>query len=210
MNARPASASIARPSLQPWLWTGFLALVMALPVLRSALPAPLPPPPVLGTVPDFRLVDQTGAPFGPDRLKGRVWIADFVFTRCPDVCPRMTERLVGVHRALGERTDLVSVSVDPTYDTPERLAAFARANGAESPHWHFLTGSSQHVQEAVLRGFNVAFSRESEDIATLTHGVHVVLVDGRGRIRGYYDSNDRDALERLVADARRFADHPSS
>lgn len=210
MNARPASASIARPSLQPWLWTGFLALVMAVPVLRSALPAPLPPPPVLGTVPDFRLVDQTGAPFGPDRLKGRVWIADFVFTRCPDVCPRMTERLVGVHRALGERTDLVSVSVDPTYDTPERLAAFARANGAESPHWHFLTGSSQHVQEAVLRGFNVAFSRESEDIATLTHGVHVVLVDGRGRIRGYYDSNDRDALERLVADARRFADHPSS
>ena len=210
MNARPASASIARPSLQPWLWTGFLALVMAVPVLRSALPAPLPPPPVLGTVPDFRLVDQTGAPFGPDRLKGRVWIADFVFTRCPDVCPRMTERLVGVHRALGERTDLVSVSVDPTYDTPERLAAFARANGAESPHWHFLTGSSQHVQEAVLRGFNVAFSRESEDIATLTHGVHVVLVDGRGRIRGYYDSNDRDALERLVADARRLAEHPSS
>ena len=210
MDARPASASIARPSLQPWLWTGFLALVMALPVLRSALPAPLPPPPVLGTVPDFRLVDQTGAPFGPDRLKGRVWIADFVFTRCPDVCPRMTERLVGVHRALGERTDLVSVSVDPTYDTPERLAAFARANGAESPRWHFLTGSSQHVQEAVLRGFNVAFSRESEDIATLTHGVHVVLVDGRGRIRGYYDSNDRDALERLVADARRLADQPSS
>ena len=210
MDARPASASIARPSLQPWLWTGFLALVMAVPVLRSALPAPLPPPPVLGTVPDFRLVDQTGAPFGPDRLKGRVWIADFVFTRCPDVCPRMTERLVGVHRALGERADVVSVSVDPTYDTPERLAAFARANGAESPRWHFLTGSSQHVQEAVLRGFNVAFSRESEDIATLTHGVHVVLVDGRGRIRGYYDSNDRDALERLVADARRFADHPSS
>ena len=209
MNARPASASIARPSLQPWLWTGFLALVMALPVLRSALPAPLPPPPVLGTVPDFRLVDQTGAPFGPDRLKGRVWIADFVFTRCPDVCPRMTERLVGVHRALGERVNLVSVSVDPEYDTPERLAAFARANGAESPRWHFLTGDSRHVQQAVLRGFNVAFSRGSEDIATLTHGVHVVLVDGRGRIRGYYDSNDGDALERLVADARRLAEHPS-
>ena len=210
MNARPASASIARPSLQPWLWTGFLALVMAVPVLRSALPAPLPPPPVLGTVPDFRLVDQSGAPFAPERLAGRVWIADFVFTRCPDVCPRMTERLVKVQRTLGERVNLVSVSVDPEYDTPERLAAFARANGAESPRWHFLTGDSRHVQQAVLRGFNVAFSRESEDIATLTHGVHVVLVDGRGRIRGYYDSNDRDALERLVADARRLADQPSS
>jgi protein SCO1 len=210
MDAPPAPASIARPSLQPWLWTGFLALVMAMPVLRSALPAPLPPPPVLGTVPDFRLVDQTGAPFGPERLAGRVWIADFVFTRCPDVCPRMTERLAAVHRALGERADLVSVSVDPTYDTPERLAAFARAHGAESPRWHFLTGDSRYVQEAVLRGFKIAFSRESDDIATLTHGVHVVLVDGRGRIRGYYDSNDADALERLVGDARRLADRPSS
>ena len=210
MDARPASTSIARPSLQPWLWTAFLALVMAVPVLRSALPAPLPPPPVLGTVPDFQLVDQTGAPCGPDRLKGHVWIADFVVTRGPDVCPRMTERLVGVHRALGERADVVSVSVDPAYDTPERLAAFARANGAESPRWHFLTGDSRTIQEAVLRGFNVAFSRESEDIATLTHGVHVVLVDGRGRIRGYYDSNDEDALERLVTDARRLAERPSS
>jgi protein SCO1 len=210
MDARPASASIARPSLQPWLWTGFLALVMAVPVLRSARPAPLPPPPVLGTVPDFRLVDQTGALFGPERLSGRVWIADFVFTRCPDVCPRMTERLVGVQRALGERADLVSVSVDPAYDTPERLAAFARAHGADSPRWHFLTGDSEQVQEAVLRGFKIAFSRGSEDIATLTHGVHVVLVDGRGRIRGYYDSNDADALERLTVDARRLAEGPSS
>ena len=210
MNARPASTTIARPSLQPWLWTGFLALVMAVPVLRSALPAPLPPPPVLGTVPDFRLVDQTGAPFGPERLKGRVWIADFVFTRCPDVCPEMTGRMAAIQRTLGERVDLVSVSVDPAYDTPPRLAAFARANGAESPRWHFLTGDSRQIQESVLRGFNVAFARESEDIATLTHGVHVVLVDGRGRIRGYYDSKDPDALERLVTDARGLAERPSS
>jgi protein SCO1/2 len=210
MDARPASASIARPSLQPWLWTGFLALVMATPVLRSALPTPVPPPPVLGTVPDFRLVDQTGAPFGPERLAGRVWIADFIFTRCPDVCPRMTERVAGVHRALGDRADVVSVSVDPAYDTPERLATFARAHGADSPRWHFLTGDSRHVQEAVLRGFKIAFSRDSEDIASITHGVHVLLVDGRGRIRGYYDSNDADALERLVTDARRLAERPSS
>ena len=122
----------------------------------------------------------------------------------------MTERLAGVQRALGGQADVVSVSVDPAYDTPERLAAFARAHGADSPRWHFLTGDSGHVQEAVLRGFKIAFSRDSEDIATITHGVHVVLVDGRGRIRGYYDSNDADALERLVRDARRVADRPSS
>jgi protein SCO1/2 len=210
MDARPAPASIARPSLQPWAWTAFLALVMALPIVRSVVPPPVPPPPVLGTVPDFRLVDQTGAPFGPERLGGRVWVADFVFTRCPDVCPRMTERLAGVQRMLGDRVDVVSVSVDPEYDTPQRLAAFARANGAESPRWHFLTGESRHVRETVLRGFQVAFARDSDDISSITHGVHVVLVDGRGRIRGYYDSTDPDALERLVADARRLADRPGA
>ncbi len=210
MDARPASAPVDRPSLQPWLWTGFLTLVMALPVLRAALPAPAPLPPVLGTVPDFHLVDQSGAPFGPGRLSGRVWLADFVFTRCPDVCPRMTERLAHVHRSLGDQADLVSVSVDPAYDTPERLAAFARAHGAESPRWHFLTGDSAQIQQAVLRGFKVAFARDSEDIASITHGVHVVLVDGRGRIRGYYDSNDADALERLVTDARRLAARPGA
>jgi protein SCO1/2 len=210
MNARPVPAPIARPSLQPWLWTGFLALVMATPVIRSALPPPVPLPPVLGTVPQFRLVDQNGAPFGPERLAGRVWIADFVFTRCPDVCPRMTERLVGVQRALGNRADLVSVSVDPAYDTPERLTAFARDHGATSPSWHFLTGDSRQIQDAVLRGFQIAFSRDSDDIASITHGVHVVLVDARGRIRGYYDSNDPDAMERLVTDARRLAGSPGA
>src|SRR5262249_34698228 len=131
-------------------------------------------------------------------------------TRCLDVCPRMTGRLAGLQRTLGERVEFVSVSVDPAYDTPERLAAFARANGAESPRWHFLTGDSRQVQQSVLRGFNVAYSRESEDTATLTPGVHVVLVDARGRIRGYYDSNDADALERLAVDARRLAERPSS
>jgi protein SCO1/2 len=82
----------------------------------------------------------------------------------------MTERLAGVHRALGDRVDVVSVSIDPAYDTPERLAAFARAHGAEAPRWHFLTGDSGQVQEAVLRGFKIAFSRESEDITSITHG----------------------------------------
>ena len=62
----------------------------------------------------------------------------------------------------------------------------------------------------MLRGFKIAFSRDSDDIASITHGVHVVLVDGRGRIRGYYDSNDADALERLVSDARRLAARPGA
>jgi protein SCO1/2 len=197
------------PSVQPWLWTAFLALVMALPLLRHAV-EPRPLPPVLGTVPAFQLVDENGAQFGPGRLAGRVWLADFVFTRCPTVCPEMTERLVRIQRQLGDAVELVSVSVDPEFDTPERMRAFARAHRALSPRWHFLTGETQAVQDAVSRGFKIALSRDADDVLSIVHGVHVVLVDAQGRIRGYYDSTDADAMDRLVKDARRLAARPSA
>jgi len=210
MSSTADSASLLGPRAQPWLWTAFLALVMALPLARGALATSSPALPVLGTVPAFRLIDEHGGAFGPERLAGRVWLANFIFTRCPSICPEMTDRLVRIQKQLGDEVDLVSVSVDPAYDTPERMRAFAEHHHALSPRWHFLTGESRHVQDAVLRGFRVAFSRDSEDIASIAHGVHVVLVDGRGRIRGFYDSNDADALERLVTDARRLADHPGA
>jgi protein SCO1 len=200
---------IARPSLQPWLWAGFIALIMAVPLLRQRMEPPLPPPPILGTVPAFRLVDQTGAVFGPERLAGRVWVASFIFTRCPSICPEMTERLVRLQPRLGETVELVSVSVDPEYDTPERMRAFAEHHRANGPRWHFLTGEGGEVRERVIPGFKVALTRESDDVLSIVHGVHVVLVDGQGRIRGYYDSTDLDALKRLVRDARQLTAKPN-
>jgi hypothetical protein len=88
-------------------------------------PAPLP---VLGTLPEFALVERAGTAFGSRDLAGGVWIADFVFTRCPDFCPALTARMGGLQKALprdGEPVRLVSFSVDPAYDTPEVLRAYA-------------------------------------------------------------------------------------
>jgi len=191
----------------PFFWTFLLAALIALPLARRVLLPPAPALPILGTVPAFRFIDQNGAPFGPERLAGKPWVADFVFTRCPAVCPLMTERLAALQPELGEGVHLVSVSVDPDYDTPERLRAFAAQHGAVSARWHFLTGDSQAVQRAVTEGFKVTAVHEgpADDVNNLIHGVHVVLVDGAGRIRGYYDSTDRDALSRLVDDAQRLA-----
>lgn len=205
MTTAADAPSPPRPSLQPWLWTAFLALVMAGPIARQAVAPPLPALPLLGSVPAFRLVDQGGAPFGPERLQGRVWLANFIFTRCPSICPEMTDRLVRLQKQLGDSVDLVSVSVDPAYDTPERMRAFADLHRALSPRWHFLTSDGRSTEDTVSRGFKIALTRGSSDAMSITHGVHVVLVDAQGRIRGYYDSSDADALERLVTDARRLA-----
>jgi len=205
MPTTAEARSFLRPRLQPWLWTAFLALIMAVPLARGALGPPLSELPLIGTVPPFHLLDESGARFGPDRLAGRVWLANFIFTRCPAICPEMTERLVRVQRQLGDAVDLVSISVDPAYDTPERMRAFAEKHGALSPRWHFLTGDGTTTEETVSRGFKIGLTRGSADPMSINHGVHVVLVDGQGHIRGYYDSTDPDARGRLVADARRLA-----
>jgi len=193
-----------RAMSHPAVWTFFLAAILALPLARQALGPPARPLPVLGAVPDFHFTDQNGASFGPETLAGKPWVADFVFTRCPSVCPLMTERLAALQPRLGERVHVVSISVDPDFDTPERLRAFAAEHGATSPRWHFLTGDSAGVQRAVTEGFKISVVHEgpADDVLNLIHGVHLVLVDGRGRIRGYYDSTDADALERLVREAR--------
>ncbi len=187
----------------PAFWTFFLAAILAFPLVRQGLGPPAAALPILGTVPPFHFTDQNGAPFGPENLAGQPWVADFVFTRCPTVCPLMTERLAALQPKLGERVHLVSVSVDPDFDTPERLKAFAAEHGAASPRWHFLTGDTAAIQQAVTEGFKITLVHEgpADDVSGLIHGVHVVLVDGSGHIRGYYDSADSAALERLARDA---------
>src|SRR5450631_1214774 len=129
----------------PAFWTLVLAAIVALPLARVALGPPAAPLPVLGTVPVFHARDQNGAAFGPQTLAGKPWVADFIFTRCPTVCPLMTERLSAVEPRLAERVHLVSLSVDPDFDTPERLRAFAAEHGVVTPRWHFLTGDSAEV-----------------------------------------------------------------
>ncbi len=187
----------------PAFWTLTLAAIVAMPLARKAVGSAAPPLPVLGTVPAFHGIDQNGSAFGPETLAGKPWVADFIFTRCPTVCPLMTERLAALLPRLGDQLHLVSLSVDPDFDTPERLRAFAWEHGATSNRWHFLTGDSAAIQRAVTQGFKISLSHEGadDDFLSIVHGVHLVLVDAQGHIRGYYDSNDAEALERLVRDA---------
>src|SRR5689334_24366880 len=112
-------------------------------------PRPLPD---LGTVPPFALTERAGTPLGAADLAGHVWIADFVFTRCPDFCPALTGRMAGLQKRLAAGDDpvrLVSFSVDPAHDTPAVLTAYATRAGA-SGTWLFATGPRTDVA-ALLR-----------------------------------------------------------
>lgn len=164
--------------------------------------------PTLGNVPAFHLTERAGTPFASDDVRGQVWIADFVFTRCPDVCPLLTTRMHDLQRTLhGQDVALVSISVDPGYDTPEVLQAYAMAHGA-GPGWRFVTGPRDAVSTLLRDGFHVAFADDGPASGPITHSDRFVLVDGALRIRGYYHGSDPDDLSRLADDARRLAAHP--
>ena len=100
---------------------------------------------------------------------------------------------------------LVSMSVDPVFDTPARLKAYAAAHHADPRSWTFLTGEIHALESTITQGFKVSVTREAPgDFMGIVHGAYYVLVDGRGRVRGYYDSNDPQSQPQLLADAGRL------
>lgn len=196
---RVASSLVARPAF----WIVFLLAAGIWPFVRPLAHPPPPRLPVLASLPAFELTDQRGLPFGLHDLQGRVWVASFIFTRCETVCPAITAKMKQVQdrsRQLGSEFHLVSFSVDPDHDTPERLAAYARQHGASPRLWSFLTGPAEAVKAAVSDGLKISMGREGGGPEGVSHGTHLVLVDRQGRVRGYYDPADPGVIDRVVRD----------
>jgi len=161
------------------------------------------PLPVYSTIPEFSLTAQTGKPFqSSTELKGRVWIANFIFTTCSGPCPRMTSQMSQVQKGLAglEGVKLVSFTVDPARDTPEALAAYAARFGAQRDRWFFLTGAPETLDHLSRKAFLLG----SVD-GRLDHSTRFVLVDQQGRVRKYYDTTEAGAVRDAVADAARLA-----
>jgi protein SCO1/2 len=172
--------------------------------------APSEPLPQLGPVPVVRLVDQRGTAWSTAELRGRVTIVNFIFTRCPTICPVTSLKM----KRLAERTratpgvELLSISVDPEHDTPPVLTAFAARYGADPARWRFATGDPAPLRAAIEDGFKIAVEQRGElpdGVPDIVHGGHFVLVDRAGVMRGYYDSDDAARLDALAADATGLA-----
>jgi protein SCO1/2 len=177
----------------PFVWA-FFAGVVVLTLIRPLLRFEPDPPPVLGTIPSFSLVDPAGEAFGSDDLEGRVYVANFFFTSCTSICPPMMHAVSTLQdrfRDAGiDDVHLVSITVDPETDTPERLAEYAARFGVDSGRWTLLTGEIDTIRRVAVEGFKTALGERAEvegGFFDIAHSGKLVLVDGRGRIRGYYD-----------------------
>ena len=187
-------------------------LLLAALAAATALACGSSPLPVLGTVPPFALTERSGRQLTAADLQGHVWIANFIFTRCPDVCPALTEKMGLLQEMLTAPPDpvrLVSFSVDPLHDTPEVLRDYATRRGVRDS-WFFLTGSREALASLLKDGFRVAFADDGPPTSPITHSDRFVLVDRDLRIRGYYHGSDKDDVARLERDAAALRDRRAS
>lgn len=163
--------------------------------------------PLIKPAPTFELVNRDERPVSSSDLLGKPWIADFIFTRCPGVCPIMSQRMQDLAADLpASDVHLVSISVDPEYDTPEVLEHYARRHEA-GENWLFLTGATEVIHPLIREGFLLALDPSPgngnvPNAEPILHSNRFVLVDADGQIRGYYDSFNDEELAQLRADAR--------
>jgi protein SCO1/2 len=158
--------------------------------------------PSFGTVPEFQLTSQDGIAMSRDSLLGKITIADFIFTQCAGACPLMSARMKELQETLlsDPHTRFFSFSVDPENDTPGVLRRYAGQYGAVAGKWIFLTGERTSIERLTREGFHLPVEEGAD--SAIVHSQKFVLIDHHAAIRGYYESDDSEAVNNLVRDAR--------
>ncbi|MBI4212991.1 MAG: SCO family protein [Chloroflexi bacterium] len=170
-----------------------------------------------GAAPAFALVDQAERPASSAEFRGKVVVANFIYTSCTDICPLLSVRMQALQdrlrqeNLLGTEVQLLSFTVDPTRDTPVVLRAYAERHGADPSAWRFLTGSQEQIIPLIEEGFHLGVEALPPTPGTEEGGHHgsyevmhsgrFVLMDREWRIRAYLDGRDLD-LDRIVRDIR--------
>jgi protein SCO1/2 len=163
--------------------------------------------PVYGTVPDFSLTAEDGRNVSLNDLSGKFFVVDFIFTRCAGTCPIMSRQMQVLQGEFVNLPDirLVSITVDPDYDTQEVLQRYAKQYGSTPHKWTFLTGEKSSIHQLAQKGFRLGISEEDGTAAEpIIHSTKFVLVDQQRRIRGYYDGTEEESVQQLIVDIKRL------
>ncbi len=192
--------------LRRHIWAvGILFFLVMITGMRFFLIRRPPPPEILGEVPAFTLLNEEGDVFTREDLiaSEKTYVVGFVFTRCPSTCPVISQAMLAFQEQidrskLSGHVELLTITVDPEYDTPEVLAAYADSIGADLDNWQFLTGDKAAVESFVVDGFKLAVGERREvdpGVYDIAHSTKLALVDRFGNIRGYYSIDDEGLAE---------------
>jgi protein SCO1 len=155
-------------------------------------------------IPDFTLTDQNGEMRGKSEMAGKITIVDFFFTSCPSICPVMSTELERVDDAFrdDDEIQIYSISIDPEYDTPEVLSEYAEKHMATPGKWFFLTGDKSEIYNLARCGFILPAIDGKGQPEEFVHSDKFILIDGQGRIRGYYSGTNREDVDKLILETK--------
>jgi protein SCO1/2 len=192
-------------------WVLFLLFGFSYPIYRS-LNRTLPPElPIIAEVPEYELISENGQRFGSKELSGRVYLANFIFSRCPTICPKMLGDLQKVQKRIkgtGQKVAIVTFTVDPEHDNEKVLFDLARKYDANPFVWTFLTGTDKDALFKLYRdGFKVGVEQNPQDLFDIAHSEKIVLVDQSNRVRGFY-SFEENSINQLMIDVGLLINRP--
>jgi cytochrome oxidase Cu insertion factor (SCO1/SenC/PrrC family) len=198
-----AETAVKPRRLPGWVLPVFLVLAVGCLVASIVLPLPwskrssrdFPETPLGIDLPEFTMTERTGTPVSKADLKGKVWVASFVFVRCTGPCPTVTATMARLQADLdlANQPDLrlVTFTVDPDRDTPDELKKYAAQYRAHPDRWLFLTGKEDEIHRLAKEGFKIGVDRSTNpnpvEGQEFDHSTRLAVVDREGRVRGYFD-----------------------
>jgi protein SCO1/2 len=196
-------------SIEWMVWVGLALVIAAIfgAYVVSKLGTSQRPLPVLSRVPDFTLTNQFGRAIKLSDLRGQVWVADIIFTRCPGPCAKMTQEMSQLQSRLppNQAVKFLSLTADPEFDTPDVLRKYGEKFGAAPERWHFLTGPKLDLYRLATKGLLLAVDEVKADERTspddlFVHSTRFVVVDKLGRVRDTFDGTEPSSRQ-LIVDA---------
>lgn len=153
------------------------------------------------TPPSFCFTNHHGKSICSDDMKGKIWICDFFFTHCPSICVKMERNLLKVNSAFKDGPQIVSISIDPARDSVSALMAYATKLGVANTHWDFLTGAKDSIYH-VADHFLANAAEDPNSPGGFIHDGNFIVIDAKGRIRGFYNGVDEVAVDKMIADIK--------
>jgi len=157
------------------------------------------------TISDFSFLNQDSNLITQQSIEGNIHVANFIFTSCGSICPKMTANLKMVNDSLANMENLIllSYSVTPWIDVPSKLKMYKERNDIKNPNWHFLTGKKEDIYSLARQSYfaeeDIGFSKDSSEFL---HTEHFILVDKTKRIRGIYNGTLQLEMQQLIADIK--------
>lgn len=153
------------------------------------------------TIPDFSFINQNGDTITPATFQDKIYIVDFFFTACPTICPLVKAQMLRIYEKFQneDRIILLSHTIDPKRDTPEKLLEYATNLGISAPKWHLVTGEKEKIYSIATSYFSVALEDESAP-GGFDHSGRLILVDQNKRVRSFCDGTDAKSVDQFLID----------